>query len=723
MKNLTFFLITIFVAANAFSQIANDDCTSAENIDVTTSATTVNFDITKATIINEEGCIGTTNDYADIWYEFTMPVNGNLFVDGNIGWNLFALYDVCNGKQIQCGPTSQLFESLNSGNTYKLRIFRTQNLAKDTRFNSFTIQAFTAATNDICTNAETITVSTSQTTIDFNIAGATINNQEGCAGTTDDFADIWYEFIMPVNGNVFVDGDINWNNFALYDACDSSQLQCGSQNQLFENLTPGNSYKLRAFRDLSLATYTQFTSFTIEVFEAATNDVCASAETITVGTAQSTVNFNIAGATTNNEEGCTGTTNDYADVWFEFIMPFNGNVFIDGNISWNQFALYEACTGNQIQCGALNEVFGNLSAGLTYKLRVFRELSLASNMSFALFTIQAFPPVVNDTCNNAENLTIDTSPQTVNFNIIGASINNEEGCTGIMDNYADIWYTFTMPVNGNLLVETHAWNRMALYDSCSGNLIKCGFADQVFENLSSGNNYKLRVFRSQQLVNDTRYNSFKIQAFEAAANDICDNAENLTVDTSLMTVDFNIAGASINNEVGCTGTTDDYADVWFEFTMPISGSLQVDGDTNLNKFALYDVCNGNQIECGINDPLFENLLSGNSYKLRAFRDRSLITDPRNTNFTIQAISTLGTTETNFENQVSIYPNPASNEVTVKSKTLYTIDRIEFFDLTGKKIKQVNLKQNSFTINDLQSGLYILKMYSDQKNLVKKLMVK
>ncbi|MBU2926968.1 hypothetical protein, partial [Winogradskyella psychrotolerans] len=282
MKKLYFLLTTILLTQITLAQPANDDCASAETIAVTTTASTVNFEIAEATITNETGCAETTSNYADIWYNITMPVNGNLYVDGTIGWNNFALYDTCGGTQLQCGSDNQLFTNLTATTNYKLRLFRTEANADNNSYRTFTIQAFEAVSNDDCASAENIAVTTSASTVNFDIAGAAINNEIGCAETTNDYADIWYDFTMPVNGNLYVDGTIGWNNFALYDTCGGTQLQCGSDNQLFTDLTATTNYKLRLFRTLANADNATYRTFTIQAFEAVSNDDCASAENIAV---------------------------------------------------------------------------------------------------------------------------------------------------------------------------------------------------------------------------------------------------------------------------------------------------------------------------------------------------------------------------------------------------------------------------------------------------------
>src|SRR5690554_1287466 len=517
MKKNYLFLIIILFSQFSFSQATNDDCANSQNIIISTAQTTTNFVIVDAAINNEEGCTGTTSDFIDIWYDLTMPVNGNLYVNGTISWNRFALYDSCGSAEIQCGDSNQLFTGLSAGTNYKLRVFRYSSRAND-GYLSFTTQAFEEVTNDDCATAENIAVTTSESTVNFNIGGATINNEEGCSGsTTSEYADIWYDFTMPVNGNLYVNGTISWNRFALYDSCGGSEIQCGDSNQLFTGLSAGTNYKLRVFRSRSGAD-NGYLSFTIQAYEEAPNDDCANAENIVVTTDQSTIHFNIGGATIDSKTGGKGTTSEYADIWYDFTMPVNGNLYVNGTISWNRFALYDSCGGSEIQCGDSNQLFTGLSAGTNYKLRLFRYSSRADD-GYLSFTIQAYEEAPNDDCANAENIVVTTDQSTIHFNIGGASINNEEGCTGTNSDFVDIWYDFTMPVNGNLYVNgTISWNHFALYDSCSGTEIQCGDSNQLFTELSAGTNYKLRLFRYSSRADDG-YLSFTIQAYEEAPKD------------------------------------------------------------------------------------------------------------------------------------------------------------------------------------------------------------
>ena len=708
MKKKYTLLLTLFIATLSFGQPANDDCTNPELITVTSTSTNFTFDINTAVINNETIC-GTTGDYADVWYQFTMPLDGNILVDGTIVWNKFALYNSCGSTEIDCVNTKDLFTNLTSGNTYLLRMYRTSTDASNTSFQNFSIKAFPTATNDDCASSENISVSTTATSVDFEIGGASVNNEIGCSGATLDYVDIWYDFTMPVNGNLYINASIFWNNIALYDGCGGTLIQCGTSNEFITGLTSGTDYKLRIFRTSENADNT-YLNFSIIAYEDVTNDDCASAENISVSTTASTIDFEIGGASINNEEGCVGTTTNYADIWYDFTMPVNGNLFVGASIVWNGLALYDTCNGTQIQCGAGDQLFTDLTASTNYKLRVFRTLDLADNNEYRAFSIQAFETVTNDDCASAENITVSTSQSAVNFDIGGASINNEEGCIDTTTNYADIWYDFTMPVNGNLYVDaTIAWNGLALYDTCGGTLIQCGAGDELFTNLTASTNYKLRVFRTLDLADNNDYRAFSIQAFEIINNDDCASAENITVSTIASTVYFGIVGATIINEVGCSGTTaEDYADVWYDFTMPMDGSIIIDGSLTWNNFAIYDACNGNELGCFSGQGSVENLTNGTTYKLRVFRPLALINNNSYKSFTIESAPTLSTNSNTFENSIIIYPNPTNGILNISSET--TVDSILVYDILGKIVAKTS-NQNSINLEHLNASMYIVKVKS------------
>ena len=134
---------------------------------------------------------------------------------------------------------------------------------------------------------------------------------------------------MPFTGNLFIQGTVNWNRFAIYDACDGTEIECENISIYTSNLIAGNAYKLRVFRNFNLAPNIDYQSFTIQAFELPSNDNCYTSSTIEVTTDVSTINFSIAGSELTESVGCDETTAQiYTDIWYDFTMPFYGNLFI-----------------------------------------------------------------------------------------------------------------------------------------------------------------------------------------------------------------------------------------------------------------------------------------------------------------------------------------------------------------------------------------------------------
>lgn len=76
------------------------------------------------------------------------------------------------------------------------------------------------------------------------------------------------------------------------------------------------------------------------------------------------------------------------------------------------------------------------------------------------------------------------------------------------------------------------------------------------------------------------------------------------------------------------------------------------------------------------------------------------------------------------NSFSLYPNPANDILNVQFSEVLTDDvKYEVYDITGKKILNSELKNNSIDISTLQSGIYFLKLINDDESLIKKFIKK
>lgn len=75
------------------------------------------------------------------------------------------------------------------------------------------------------------------------------------------------------------------------------------------------------------------------------------------------------------------------------------------------------------------------------------------------------------------------------------------------------------------------------------------------------------------------------------------------------------------------------------------------------------------------------------------------------NFIAKRDISLSTSE--FSKSFGIYPNPANSIVTISN--LEQDASVNIFDLTGKKVKEVNTNQSSFSVEDLVTGVYVLQI--------------
>lgn len=719
----------------------NDTCATSTNITVSNTLLIQNIDdIAFSSMTNETLCADPNpQNYYDLWYDFTLANDTNVYIYGdNQSYNRFVLYDVCSGAEIICFSNNKLLQ-LQSGINYKLRVFRKES-ERLYGNKTFTIQSFDQPANDHCAVSENITLTETLTNYDFDLRGATPNTEASCTAPGD-YYDVWFDFTMPAApSNLYIKGgQYGGNKYTIYDACNGTEVACfnagttGYGSEILTNLTVGTNYKLRVYRT---AGHTAAPSglihnkFEIRTYSKIDNITCATAESITVTETNTFIQHNLAGTNLLENEVRCASTDDYYDAWYTFVMPVSGNLTVSSTGLYNFYELFDACAGNSIACSSGSTTIQSLVAGITYKLRISREESdLEYNPNYNdTFRIVALAIANNDTCANAENIIVSETENTVNFEILSAQLNTEEGCSGsATQSYADIWYKFTMPsfnggtiTQGNVLIDGTAFtNKFAVYDACGGTEIDCFENSKIVESLISGTNYKIRVYRTAADYANTNYKSFKITAFADSQNDECASSENLTVTNTATTINFEFGGAASNLETIC-GTEDTFVDIWYDFTVPEVGNIEIANGGFYDGFELYDACAGTQVDCftGITGTL-SNLVSGTNYKLRVFR-------PQNQNqhtvksFDIAFQSTLGVNEFDLSDKINIYPNPTSDVINIQSQL--TIDRVELYDVIGKKALVSKQTQNIST-NHLQTGVYFLKVTTNEGELVKRVVIK
>jgi Leucine-rich repeat (LRR) protein len=256
-------------------------------------------------------------------------------------------------------------------------------------------------------------------------------------------------------------------------------------------------------------------------------------------------------------------------------------------------------------------------------------------------------------------------------------------------------------------------------------------------NLKNGNNTAITSFQAvfnPNLtcieVDDAAYSTANWTLIDAqtsfsedCSDTNCNNAQPITVSSTINTVNFNLIDEPINNEEGCSGTVADYADTWFEFILESDGAVGINGSVNVNRFALYDACEGTEIACFNNFGIIENLTNGTTYKLRVFRTAATASNSNFTSFDIIFDDTLNTEDfTSSKVSVALYPNPSSDIVTITSNVTEKIGTISIIDVSGKKLLSQN-QSNIINVKHLANGMYFVTIEVGQQIITKKLLIK
>ncbi|MET3535393.1 T9SS-dependent choice-of-anchor J family protein [Chryseobacterium limigenitum] len=198
------------------------------------------------------------------------------------------------------------------------------------------------------------------------------------------------------------------------------------------------------------------------------------------------------------------------------------------------------------------------------------------------------------------------------------------------------------------------------------------------------------------------------------------------------TYDTNPMGFSGNTAVAIFQTNDsNNLLISPAISLPASGSLSLSyliGAWTYNGFLAIDnyyavyVLPASSIFTGTEIPVFEETFSvgdialPRTVNLSAYAGQNVKLYFRQTSKLYRAIAvldnvkitqgTLGTSEVSDKNEIGIYPNPATDFLTIKSKS--KIDKVEIFDGAGRKLS-IELNDNKIDVRSLQSGNYVLKI--------------
>ena len=91
---------------------------------------------------------------------------------------------------------------------------------------------------------------------------------------------------------------------------------------------------------------------------------------------------------------------------------------------------------------------------------------------------------------------------------------------------------------------------------------------------------------------------------------------------------------------------------------------------------------------------------------------------------INEISTLGLADLSLENGITMYPNPAQDNVTIKNSNNFKLDHLAIYDVCGRLINTIDLRamqqEKIINVSDLTPGIYTLNLLSNGARITKRL---
>lgn len=118
------------------------------------------------------------------------------------------------------------------------------------------------------------------------------------------------------------------------------------------------------------------------------------------------------------------------------------------------------------------------------------------------------------------------------------------------------------------------------------------------------------------------------------------------------------------------------------------------------------------------DPVFDSLFVQNYLNINLGSGTIDAYSQNNPIANSVSFSTLST-ETIELAQFSVYPNPTSDVINIKTNMQLT--KVELFDILGKRVL-ITGATNQLNIKQFKSGMYILKVHSETKTLTKKIII-
>ena len=560
MKTSVLLLLYLVIFTASFAQPANDECTGAIPLTVTTdnfctSAYTAN--ITGATQ-SLSPCISTTYPAMDVWYKFTATATTHSILLTPTSYTDFII-QVYSGSScssftsIACINNTDLAEfeggtltNLVSGNTYYIRIYNKFGWP-NIQFKLCISTNTAPIPNDEATGAVLRPTGSSEYT-HFSNLGATLS-LPACTLSADN--DIWFKFVATSTRHI-----VRYSSAGTYDYPTAVQVFSGTPGSLtsircyggsdnaadINGLIPGATYYYRIYVSSGNAVKTDFTTYILTPVAGPVNDECTGAISLPVNAdnyCNNAYTANVTGAT-QSLPACIATGYSALDVWYKFVATGTTHSITLTPTSFTDFLIQVysgSCSSlSSIACidnTSISEIEGgtltNLTPGNTYYVRIYNRYAWP-DLQFQLCINSNNRPVPNDEAAGAiTRPTIGTDY--TRFTNLGATL-SLPACTLSADN--DIWFKFVATSSRHIIRYNSAGNSTyplasQIFSGTPGNLtsIRCyGGSDNAVDisGLTPGTTYYYRIYISSGSSAKTDFTTYISTPVSGPVNDECSGA-------------------------------------------------------------------------------------------------------------------------------------------------------------------------------------------------------
>jgi hypothetical protein len=85
---------------------------------------------------------------------------------------------------------------------------------------------------------------------------------------------------------------------------------------------------------------------------------------------------------------------------------------------------------------------------------------------------------------------------------------------------------------------------------------------------------------------------------------------------------------------------------------------------------------------------------------------------------------LSVSDFTLSDAISLYPNPATDVINIRNNSNLELEGIRIYDINGRLVAQHKVRDTSnshmINVSELASGIYMLQIYSNQANTIKRI---